>query len=133
MTKVRRYIAVAPLTFAWISELLATKVIQHMISPQRSQYLLAARSTNLHHLAFDPLHVLFTSLLWIDGRHWWPYLLLFIVFLAPTERWLGTLRSVSVGFISHTWSPATSARVICAGASRRGSPRHGSSMHATSE
>ena len=33
--------------------------------------------------------MLFQSLLWIDGKYWWPYLLVFTLFLAPAERWLG--------------------------------------------
>ena len=63
--------------------------------------LLQSTSTNLHHLASDPLRVLFQSLLWIDGSYWWPYLLLFTVFLAPAERWLGHLRWAVVGLICH--------------------------------
>ena len=51
-------------------------------------------STNLRGLATDPLRVLFESLLWIDGRYWTPYLLLFSLFLAPAEHWLGKMRGL---------------------------------------
>ena len=40
----------------------------------------------------DPIRVLIQSLLWIDGKYWWPYLIVFTLFLAPAERWLGQLR-----------------------------------------
>jgi hypothetical protein len=45
--------------------------------------------------------VLFESLLWIDGRYWTPYLVLFTLFLAPAERWLGEIRWLTVGFTAH--------------------------------
>ena len=45
--------------------------------------------------------MLFSSLLWIDGRNLEPYLLLFTLFLAPAEHWLGHLRWLTVGLTSH--------------------------------
>jgi hypothetical protein len=47
------------------------------------------------------LKVLFSSLLWIDGRYWTPYLVLFSLFLAPAERWLGQIRWLVVGLTTH--------------------------------
>ena len=52
-------------------------------------------------MATDPLGVLFSSLLWIDGKSLEPYLLLFTLFLAPAEQWLGQLRWLTVGLTSH--------------------------------
>ena len=63
--------------------------------------VLLHRSTNIHALATDPLDVLFSSLLWIDGKNLEPYLLLFTLFLAPAEHWLGHLRWLTVGLTSH--------------------------------
>ncbi len=96
-----RYLTGAPLTFSWLTLLLITTVIQHSMSQHTMHRLLAARSTNLHHLAADPGRVLFSSLLWIDGWYWWPYLVVFAVFLAPAERWLGPLRWLATGLIAH--------------------------------
>jgi hypothetical protein len=45
--------------------------------------------------------VLFSSLLWIDGKNLEPYLLLFTLFLAPAEHWLGQLRWLTIGLTSH--------------------------------
>ena len=45
--------------------------------------------------------MLFSSLLWIDGKNLEPYLLLFTLFLAPAEHWLGHLRWLTVGLTSH--------------------------------
>lgn len=99
--RLRRFVLSAPFTFSWLTVLLITTVIQHSLSQHALHRFLQARSTNLHHLAGDPLRVLFTSLLWIDGHHWWPYLLLFAAFVAPAERWLGPLRWFTVGMLAH--------------------------------
>jgi hypothetical protein len=45
--------------------------------------------------------VLIQSLLWIDGKYWWPYLIVFTLFVAPAERWLGQLRWLLVGLACH--------------------------------
>ena len=58
-------------------------------------------STNIHHLLKDPLEVLIYSLFWIDGKYWAPYLVLFTLFLAPAEHWLGQLRWLTVGLTAH--------------------------------
>ncbi|MGW5381006.1 rhomboid-like protein [Nocardia sp. NPDC003963] len=95
------YVRSAPWTFSWLTFLLATTVVQHLVSPDELQRLLGERSTNLHHLESDPVHVLVVSLLWIDGAAWLPYLLFFCVFHAPAERWLGSLRWAVVGLSAH--------------------------------
>ena len=52
-------------------------------------------------MATDPLQSAVYSLLWIDGRYWTPYLVLFTLFLAPAERWLGEIRWLTVGLTAH--------------------------------
>jgi hypothetical protein len=96
-----RYISSAPLTYAWLTVLLVTTIIQHVLTGRRLHVLLLHESTNLKELATDPLHVLYSSLLWIDGRYWTPYLVLFTLFLAPAERWLGHIRWLTVGLTAH--------------------------------
>jgi tRNA(Arg) A34 adenosine deaminase TadA len=97
----RSYVRSAPLTYAWLVVLLATTLVQHSLTQAVLRTLLQSTSTNLHHLASDPIRVLFNSLLWIDGRYWWPYVVLFTLFVAPAERWLGHLRWLAVGLICH--------------------------------
>jgi hypothetical protein len=98
---VRRYIASAPWTFAWLAVLLVTTIVQHQLSPAALNAVLGERSTNLAHLATDPLHVLVSSLFWIDGSRWLPYLVLYAVFHATAERWLGAWRWLVVGLTAH--------------------------------
>ena len=95
------YVKRAPLTYSWLVVLLVTTVMQHHIPSRWLWVLLERNSTNLRHLATDPVRVLIESLLWIDGWHWWPYALAFTLFLAPAERWLGRLRWLGVGLGSH--------------------------------
>lgn len=96
-----RFAASAPLTYLWLMALLLTTIYQDALTrPERHEVLLH-RSTDLHHLAADPLYVLFASLWWIDGKYWTPYLMLFTLFLAPAERWLGQIRWLTVGLTAH--------------------------------
>jgi hypothetical protein len=75
----------------WLAVLLGT-TIRQLQAGRHLHHLLVHASANIHDLATDPLQVLFESLLWIDGRSWTPYLLLFTLFLAPAEHWLGQIR-----------------------------------------
>jgi hypothetical protein len=101
LTAVWRYVRSAPLTYTWLAALLVTTIIQHQLHGRDLHVLLIQSSTNIHHLETDPLYVLVTSLFWIDGRFWTPYLVLFSLILAPAERWLGQIRWLSVGLIAH--------------------------------
>ena len=101
MHRVWRFVAGAPLTYLWLTVLLTTTLVGHSMPASRLRAVLESDSTNLHHLARDPERVLVASLLWIDGWSLWPYLLLFTLFLAPAEHWLGWLRWLAVGLIAH--------------------------------
>ena len=101
LTAAWRFVSSAPLTYAWLIVLLITTIIQHSLSRRELHTLLIHQSTNIHELATDPLEVLFTSLFWIDGRYWTPYLVLFTLFLAPAEQWLGEIRWLTVGLTAH--------------------------------
>ncbi len=96
-----RYVRGAPLTYGWLVVLLITTVIQHLLGRKELHFLLVQNSTNIRHLATDPLRVLLSSLLWVDGRAWTPYLVLFSLFLAPAEHWLGQKRWLTVGLTAH--------------------------------
>lgn len=96
-----RFVRSAPLTFAWLALLLLTTLRQHALGPAQLHAVIEKHSTNLHHLATDPVRVLLDSLLWIDGIWWWPYLLMYCAVLVPAERWLGSLRWLVVGLIAH--------------------------------
>lgn len=98
---VTRFVASAPLTYLWLLVLLVTTILQRKLTTRQVHELVLDDSTNIAHLASEPLEVLVNSLLWIDGRYWFPYLALFTLFLAPVERWLGHLGLVTVGLTAH--------------------------------
>jgi rhomboid family protein len=95
------FVSNAPLTYTWLLALAITTIIQHVLTGRQLHLVLLHRYTNIHQLATDPLGVLFSSLFWIDGTTLEPYLLLFTLFLAPAEHWLGQLRWLTVGLSSH--------------------------------
>lgn len=95
------FVISAPLTYGWLLVLMITTIIQTHLTGRELHSVLLHRSTNIHELGRDPLDVLFSSLLWIDGKNFEPYLLLFTLFLAPAEHWLGQLRWLTVGLSSH--------------------------------
>ena len=95
------FVSGAPLTYIWLFVLMITTLIQNELPGRQLHAVLLHRSTNIHALGTDPLDVLFSSLLWIDGKSLEPYLLLFTLFLAPAEHWLGQLRWLTVGLSAH--------------------------------
>lgn len=96
-----QFVSNAPLTYTWLLALTVTTVFQHLLTGRQLHSVLLHRYTNIHQLATDPLGVLFSSLFWIDGKSLEPYLLLFTLFLAPAEHWLGQVRWLAVGLSSH--------------------------------
>ncbi len=89
----RRYLRSAPGTYLYLFVLLITAWVMQTSSPRIAQRLVLERSTNLHHLATDPVRVLVASAFWVSAA--WQVLLwavLFTLVLAPAERWLGTIR-----------------------------------------
>jgi len=95
------FVSNAPLTFTWLLALIITTFIQYQLTGKQLHQVLLHRSTNIHELATDPLGVLFSSLFWIDPKNLESYPLLFVLFLAPAEHWLGQLRWLTVGLSSH--------------------------------
>ena len=95
------FVSSAPFTYGWLLVLLITTVVQLQLTKREYHAVVLDSSTNIHHLVKDPLEVLIYSLLWIDGRYWAPYLVLFTLFLAPAEHWLGHLRWLTVGLTAH--------------------------------
>ena len=106
------YVSGAPLTYGWLFALTITTIIQNQLSGRQLHSVLLHRSTNIHELGTDPLAVLFSSLLWIDGKSLEPYFLLFTLFLAPVEHWLGHLNWLTVGLTTHILSTYISEGIL---------------------
>ncbi|MER6565003.1 rhomboid-like protein [Streptomyces sp. NPDC001093] len=95
------YIRSAPGAYVWLAVLFLTTVALHQMSPEFEQHFLRQRSTNIHELSHNPVRVLVASAMWIDSGRWLPYVLLYTVFHAPAERWLGTARWFAVCALAH--------------------------------
>jgi hypothetical protein len=127
------FIAGAPLTYSWLMALLVTTVVKENFLTKRQLHILVVDDSstnvkNIMHLAWDTPAVLMDSLLWIDGRYWTPYLVLFTLFLAPAERWLGQLRWLTVGLTSHFLATYISEGILYAAIRYHDAPRR--LMHA---
>ncbi|WP_373431737.1 rhomboid-like protein [Streptomyces achromogenes] len=95
------YVRGAPGTYVWLAVLFVTTVALHRMSPEFEQEFLRQRSTNIHELSRHPVRVLVASAMWIDGGYWVPYAVLYTVFHARAERWLGTARWLAVCAAAH--------------------------------
>lgn len=102
------YVRGAPGTYIWLTILFVTTVALHHMSSDFEEDFLRQRSTNIHELSDNPVRVLFASAMWIDGGHWIPYAVLYTVFQAPAERWLGTARWLAVNTAAHVLSTLVS-------------------------
>jgi Rhomboid-like protein len=92
----------APLTAAYLLVLVVTTWVLQTSSQRIANRLLLEQSTNLHHLARDPVRVLVGSAFWLSAGWqllaWAP---LFAVVLAPVERRLGSGRTTLVFAAGH--------------------------------
>lgn len=114
LTAAWRFVRSAPLTYLWLVVLLITTIIQRQLGRRELQYVLVHYSTNLRHLATDPIRVLFESLIWIEGRYWTylVYVALFTLFLAPAEWWLGEIHWLIAGLTAHVGATYISEGVL---------------------
>jgi hypothetical protein len=104
------YVRSAPGTYVYLAILFITSWILQTSSSRIADALLLERSTNLHHLAQDPLRVLFSSAFWVGSLGVWiGWVALFTIFVSPVERWIGTGRTALVFFIGHVGATLVTA------------------------
>ena len=101
MTRVTSYVRSAPFTFGYLGVLFATTAVLAASSERGRTMLLRASSTNLNHLAREPLRVLVASALWLQGFSVVTWALLFVVVLAAVEQALGTRRALAIFAAGH--------------------------------
>ncbi|MFE2725285.1 rhomboid-like protein [Kitasatospora sp. NPDC059327] len=112
---VLRWIRSAPGTYVWLLILAVTSFLVARMNPANLDWFLAARSTNLDNLRSDPLHVLVASALWTEQSSFLLYFVLFNLFHANAERWLGTLRWFTVAATAHVLATLVSEGVVARG------------------
>ncbi|MGW3494652.1 rhomboid-like protein [Streptomyces sp. NPDC001020] len=95
------YVRSAPGTCLWLLLLFLTTVVLHHMPPRVEDHFLRERSTNIHELSSHPVRAFIASAMWIEGGHVLPYAVLYPVFHAQAERWLGTARWLVVCIAAH--------------------------------
>ncbi len=118
LSAVRRWIVTAPGTYSWLAVLFVTTVLLHRTTPPSS----TGPPTGLRRALVGPRPPLISGVLWIDGGHWLPYAVLFTVFHATAEHWLGTLRWLAVAVLAHVLAVLL-GRASSAGRSGTATPR----------
>ena len=97
----------APATFALIAIVSVTSYLLDQAAPAEARRILLARSTNVHQLMSFNLDVLVRSAFWLeDASELLPWAALFLLVLAPAERWLGTWRWLVVFAAGHVGASA---------------------------
>ncbi|MGW6021643.1 rhomboid-like protein [Streptomyces sp. NPDC055099] len=109
---VRAYVRSAPGTYIWLAVLFVTTVAMHHMSPEFERDFLLQRSTNIHELSQNPVRVLVASAFWTDGGTWLSYAVLYTLFHATAERWLGTARWLAVAAGAHIMATLISEGVL---------------------
>ncbi|WP_424212747.1 rhomboid-like protein [Streptomyces sp. BI20] len=110
---VRSWIRSSPGTQLWLVAIAVTSLIV-LVAPDRvDQWLMHRNSSNIHQLVHHPFRALLASAFWIENPASLPlYLLLFQLFHATTERWLGTLRWLAVVATAHITATLISQKVV---------------------
>ncbi len=103
------YVRSAPFTFGYLALLAGTTALLAVRSGRARTALLRASSTNLDHLATDPLRVLVASALWVQGFSPLVWAALFVIVLAGVEQRLRTRRTLVVFVAGHVGATLVTA------------------------
>ncbi|KJY39589.1 MULTISPECIES: rhomboid-like protein [Streptomyces] len=109
----RAWIRSSPGTHIWLLIVAVTSVVV-AIAPDRLDHVLLHRnSSNIHQLDKYPLRALLSSALWIENPASLAlYALLFELFHATVERWLGTLRWLVIVATAHIVATLASQKLL---------------------
>ncbi|MGW7431286.1 rhomboid-like protein [Streptomyces sp. NPDC054861] len=110
---IRSWVRSSPGTHLWLLIIAVTGIVIALSSDGLEHYLLHRNSSNLHQLAHHPLQALLGSAFWIENPASLPlYALLFEVFHAPVERWLGTGRWLFIVATAHIAATLISQKIV---------------------
>ncbi|MFF5974944.1 rhomboid-like protein [Streptomyces sp. NPDC012769] len=110
---IRSWVRSSPGTHVWLAVIALTSLVIALSSDGLEHALLHRHSSNLYELSRHPLRALLGSAFWIeDPRSLLLYVVLFEVFHAPVERWLGTLGWLAVVATAHIAATLISQKVV---------------------
>ncbi|MFF8269844.1 rhomboid-like protein [Streptomyces sp. NPDC016562] len=109
----RSWIRSSPGTHIWLLIIALTSIVV-VIAPDRVEHVLLHRnSSNIHQLDRYPVRALLSSAFWIENPASLAlYAVLFELFHAPVERWLGTLRWLTIVASAHVVATLVSQKLL---------------------
>ncbi|MFJ7064269.1 rhomboid-like protein [Streptomyces sp. NPDC101115] len=103
----------SPGTHVWLLVIAITSLVIALSPDGVEHYLLHRNSSNLYELSRHPVRALVGSAFWIQNPASLPfYAVLFEVFHAPVERWLGTVKWLVVVATAHVAATLVSQKVV---------------------
>jgi hypothetical protein len=103
----------SPGTHLWLAVITITSLVVALSPEGLDTSLLHRSSSNLHQLSHHPLRALLGSAFWIENpADLLLYALLFEVFQAPVERWLGTPRWLLTVATAHIAATLITQQVV---------------------
>ncbi|MFD6228996.1 rhomboid-like protein [Streptomyces sp. NPDC060232] len=120
----RSWIRSSPGTHIWLLIIAVTSVIVAIAPDQVDRVLLHRNSSNIHQLVQHPVRALISSAFWIaNPASLALYAVLFEVFHAPVERWLGTPRWLVIVATAHVVATLISQKVLLTAIQDHRAPR----------
>ncbi|WP_405855590.1 rhomboid-like protein [Streptomyces sp. NBC_00090] len=103
----------SPGTHVWLLVIAITSLVIALSPDGLETYLLHRNSSNLYQLAHHPMRALLGSAFWIENpADLVLYALLFEIFHAPVERWLGTPKWLLTVALAHIAATLISQQVV---------------------
>ncbi|MFB7586647.1 rhomboid-like protein [Streptomyces sp. NPDC056169] len=109
----RSWVRSSPGTHVWLLVIAITSLVIALSPDGLEAYLLHRNSSNLHQLAHHPVRALLGSAFWIENpADLLLYAVLFELFHAPVERWLGTPKWLFVVATAHIAATLISQQLV---------------------
>ncbi|MCB5163256.1 hypothetical protein LG634_00095 [Streptomyces bambusae] len=109
----RSWVRSSPGTHVWLLVIALTSVVVALSPDHLDHVLLHRNSSNIHELVNHPVRALVASAFWIENPASLAlYAVLFELFHAPVERWLGTVRWLAIVGSAHVVATLISQNVV---------------------
>ncbi|GHF27073.1 rhomboid-like protein [Streptomyces morookaense] len=123
-TEVGAWVRSSPGTHIWLLIIGVTSLVIASASEGLSAFLLHRNSSNIHELNKHPLQSLLISGFWIEQpSSFLLYAVLFEIFHANVERWIGTLRWLVTVAVAHVAATLISQEVLLLAIQHHSAPR----------
>ncbi|GAA0352054.1 rhomboid-like protein [Streptomyces blastmyceticus] len=123
-TRITAWVRSTPGTHIWLLIIGVTSLVIAAASRDLEMFLLHRNSSNIHELNKHPLQSLLISGFWIENpSSFLLYVVLFEIFHANVERWIGTLRWLFTVAVAHIVATLVSQEVVLLSIQHHSLPR----------